>query len=246
MHALSRHLPHFGPVRASSGTPQARVASVIETMTRPPAPGVGSAAPARGAPAPAAPAAKAAAPAPASEAPRPDPTPRVTQEDLERAVASARSEASAALAAANEAAAQARLQDRAEFDARLVEARAGWARDEGEVLARHISEAVGVLERNIGDTVAHVLTPFLAGEIRAKAVTDLCALVRARLGGASGAAVRISAPPDLLEAMRAGLGERPGLAFEHDEGAEIRVVADDTLMETQLAAWSERLRATPA
>jgi hypothetical protein len=244
MHALSRHLPHFGPVRANAGTPQARAASVIETMTRPPAPGVGAAT-AR-ADAPAAFASKAAAPAPANEAPRPDPTPRITAEDLERAVAFARREASAALAAANEAAAQTRIQDQAEFDARLAEARAAWAREEGDVLALQINEAIGALEHRIGDTVAHVLTPFLDTEIRAKAVTDLCALVRTRLGGAPGAAVRISAPQDLLEAMRAGLGEMPGLAFAQEEGPEIRVVADDTLMESQLAAWSERLRSISA
>lgn len=246
MHALSRHLPHFGPVRANAGTPQARAASVIETMTRPPAPGVDPVATARGADAPAAVASKAAAPAPEREAPRPDPTPRITAEDLERAVAFARREAAAALAAANEAAAQTRIQDQAEFDARLADARAAWAVEEGNVLAVQIREAIGDLEHRIGDTVAHVLTPFLDSEIRAKAVTDLCALVRTRLGGAPGAAVRISGPPDLLEAMRAGLGERPGLAFAQEEGPEIRVVADDTLMETQLAAWSERLRSIPA
>ncbi|MFG1397343.1 hypothetical protein [Roseixanthobacter pseudopolyaromaticivorans] len=240
MHALSRHLPHFGPVKANAGTPQARAASVIETMTRPQAPGVGAATTVRSAEA-AAPA-KAAAPAPAPEVPRPDSTPRITVEDLERAVALARREGSAALAAANEAAAQTRIQDRAEFDARLAGARADWARDEGEVLARQIHEAIGVLERSIGDTVAHVLTPFLEPEIRAKAVTDLCALVRTRFAGGPGAAVRISGPKDLLEAMRTGLGEMPGLAFEEEDGPEIRVVAGDTLMETQLAAWSERLR----
>ncbi|MFG1425756.1 hypothetical protein [Roseixanthobacter glucoisosaccharinicivorans] len=244
MHALSRHLPHFGPVRANSGTPQARAASVIETMTRPPAPGVGPAA-ARAAAAPPA-ASKPSAAAPAREAPHPEPVPRITAEELERAVALARREASAALAAANEAAAQARIQDQAEFDARLAEARAAWAREEGEVLAQHLQKAVGELEHRISDTVAHVLTPFLDTEIRAKAVTDLCALMRTRLAGASGAAVRISAPADLLEAMRVGLGERPGLAFVEEAGPEIRVVADDTLMETQLAAWSERLRPIPA
>jgi hypothetical protein len=55
---------------------------------------------------------------------------------------------------------------------------------------------------------------------------------------------RITGPADLLDLVKAQLdaARRTGIEFRVADTSEIRVVADQTVIETQISAWSERLK----
>ncbi len=57
-------------------------------------------------------------------------------------------------------------------------------------------------------------------------------------------AFKVTGPSELLELVRTQLeaSRRAGIMYETSETLEVRVLADQTVIETQLSAWSERLK----
>jgi hypothetical protein len=55
---------------------------------------------------------------------------------------------------------------------------------------------------------------------------------------------RISGPSDVLERVKAQLdtARRTGIEYQAADTLEIRVVADQTVIETQMSAWTGRLK----
>ena len=236
MHALSRHIPHFGPV---SSRP-------LDLAKREAAP----------APRPE----KLVHPAPESKLeqksehkPKAEPLPALLQrkreepprlftaEDLARSAAEARrialEEGAAALAACEKSRADAAAQTLEQ----IADARLQWCTEEADRLADAFRTGLCALESHIAESLAPVLGAFVTSKVRERAVDDLCALMSTRLAQDNAAILKISGPADLLEMLRARLPDAAGLEFQPGEQTEVRVVVDDTIMETQFAAWAERL-----
>jgi hypothetical protein len=164
-------------------------------------------------------------------------------EAQERAVLAARAEGFAAgltEAATLHEAEMARERDR--FDARLAAAREGWIRDQAEVLADRLEQGLTEIEARIADRTACILRGFLADRLVDRATRELASHIRTLLAGADGKVVAVSGPGDLLTALSEKLaGAAAALDLRPGGSADLRVVCDDTLVESRLSAWLDRL-----
>jgi hypothetical protein len=73
-------------------------------------------------------------------------------------------------------------------------------------------------------------------------VEELLRSLEKVLKGGRPATLKISGPDDLLLSIRQTLGESSAaIEFEATDDVDVRVVADHTVIETQLEAWLQRI-----
>lgn len=126
---------------------------------------------------------------------------------------------------------------------RLGEERAKWSDQQAATIVGGFETACREIETNIASSVARILLPFLADAVRDKAIGSLVEQIAALTGNSPVPVFKITGPGELLDLVRAQLqtARRTGIEYEAAETFEVRVVADQTVIETQIAAWSERL-----
>lgn len=239
MHALLHHLPYFGPVDVA-------LTREIRESTAEAAPEARGSAP-QGTPAEVVALRPTQAPAVAPEAARARaPQPVFTRDDVDRAAAEARhaalAEAKAALAACEAARVEdARLLEQT-IEARLTAARAEWTRAEAERLATQMKGAFAELDTRISTILADILTPFVGGALKARALNEMTNRLTTLLTKSGPSpTLTVSGPADLLRALRERLGHPEGIAFVERCGADLQATSDDTVIETQLNAWATAL-----
>lgn len=159
-------------------------------------------------------------------------------EAVAEAVATALAEAEAAHAAA--------IDDlSAQHTAALAEARAAWVAAEAVALADGFRAAVATLGDALGEAAAAALQPLLGDAARTLAVEGLRVAVADLVLAGTGGAVAVSGPADLLAALRAALDAAgtgtDAMDFTETEAAEVVVTADNSRIETRLAAWAGAL-----
>jgi hypothetical protein len=156
-------------------------------------------------------------------------------------------EAHAGGVASGKAAAMATLEpkleeQRARFAQQLAAERAAWAARHGEKLASQLSAGLRALETKIADAAAGVLAPLLEARLCHQAVTDLRAELEVLLTKDPGLGLSIAGPEDLLQALRSQLSDTPcSVTYVASDACDLRVVADQTVLETRLAAWKARI-----
>jgi hypothetical protein len=117
-----------------------------------------------------------------------------------------------------------------------------WANRESDVLAAQIGDGLKEIEARVANTVARLLRPFFSEMARAQAVTELVDALEVLLGNDEGLTLEVSGPEDLLEMLRSKLGNRNvAVLFAPGHGAEVRVAAGQTLLETNLGRWMQRV-----
>jgi len=111
-----------------------------------------------------------------------------------------------------------------------------------DVLAARLDGAVRLIEHAIGERVATLLRPWLAGQLRESAVKDLeSAITRALVEGAK---IHIEAPAEVLEHLRGRLpSEAFQIGYSESASADIRAHIEDTVIEANIAAWVSELEA---
>ncbi len=135
-----------------------------------------------------------------------------------------------------------RAEDAAEFQARLAEDRLRWTTEHADRLAEQIPAAFAALEASLAETAARLLLPFLGAAVREKALDSLRDAIAGLRSDGDRPLMRIAGPEDLLQSLRRRLGsDADSIEFLADGEAEVRVIADDTILETRLEAWSNRL-----
>lgn len=152
--------------------------------------------------------------------------------------------ANARLAAAAETRAAAdrqieRLRD--EHEAALAAARRQWTEEFAAELSQRFAEAVGEIGERVCDSVGRVLLPFLGHELRDAASRALIAQIVPLFGGADGTLIRISAPDDIAETLRRVFPPGQAVEFVASETGEVRIVAGETVIETRIAHWADKL-----
>lgn len=169
------------------------------------------------------------APAPRAEAPQAN----LLDEAYRRGYAAGLAEGNAGLA-----------EERVRSAVRLGEERAKWSDQQAVAIVNGFSTACRELETNIASSVARILQPFLADAVRDKAVEALIEQISALTCSSPVPVFRISGPGDVLERVREQLrtAGRTGVEYQQDATLEIRVVADQTVIETQMQAWTARLK----
>lgn len=146
--------------------------------------------------------------------------------------------------AAGVAEGEARLaEERVRSAIRLGEERAKWSDQQAVAIVNGFEAACREIETNIASSVARILLPFLAEAVRDKAIGSLVEQIAALTGNSPVPVFKVTGPRELLDLVRAQLeaSRRTGIAYEPAETFEVRVVADQTVIETQISAWSERL-----
>ncbi|KQQ30823.1 hypothetical protein ASF53_17100 [Methylobacterium sp. Leaf123] len=144
--------------------------------------------------------------------------------------------------AAHERAAQQAL-----FEEGLVQARRDWTEAQSEILAGGFVSALQALDATLSDRVARLIAPVLGQALQRQALDELGAALKRILAEPQHAAVQVRGPDDLIAALAARLGGvSAGIAFEAAEGPEVTVRAGETVIETELAAWSRLITAAIA
>lgn len=126
---------------------------------------------------------------------------------------------------------------------RLGEERSKWSDQQAVAIVNGFEAACREIETNIASSVARILLPFLAEAVRDKAIESLVEQIAALTGNSPVPVFKVTGPGELLDLVRTQLdaSRRTGIQYEAAETFEVRVVADQTVIETQISAWSERL-----
>ncbi|WP_058620303.1 hypothetical protein [Methylobacterium indicum] len=151
------------------------------------------------------------------------------------------------LAEAREEAEIARRQADEAAELRLEAARRHWSAAEAEALADGFSAALRALDATLSDRIARLLAPVLTDALRRQAMAELSGALARLLGQPQAANVRVSGPEDLLAALAARLGPLADtVSFTPSQTAEVQVSADQTVIDTQLGAWTRLIAAAVA
>jgi hypothetical protein len=125
----------------------------------------------------------------------------------------------------------------------LGSARETWAKQEGAKLAEQLSGGLAAIECQVAGVAARILEPFIAAEMRTRAIADLAESLGVLLAQERSAAVSISGAPDLLGALRDRLeGKVENVSYHPSEACDVRVTVGQTVLETRLGAWMARIR----
>lgn len=137
--------------------------------------------------------------------------------------------------------------EREAFAQLLLDERARWTAEESERLALAFTAAAETLVATVSEASSRALVPFVTGRARERAVTDLVATLGGLLADGRHPVVTVSGPRDLVAEIANRLGPRAdGLTIEASDRPDVRVTADSTIIETQLAAWLDRLAGSQA
>jgi hypothetical protein len=127
----------------------------------------------------------------------------------------------------------------------LADERRLWASEQGEALAASLRSGYQELETNLARSLACLLEPVFGRTITRQAVDEFAAQLSVLIGDPASAPLRISGPADLLAMVRQKTGEGAiQVRCVPDDHCEVRVVCEQTVIETNLRAWTERLKAS--
>lgn len=133
-------------------------------------------------------------------------------------------------------------QQRSEFEQSLAAAREAWCGEEGSRLSEQIKAALAEIEDRVAVSVEHVLRPFLAETVRAKAIADLHTTLQDLLARNPGTTLEMSGPQPLLDALREGLADTgAAISCVPSEGCEVQVKADGAVIQTRIAEWLKHI-----
>jgi len=131
---------------------------------------------------------------------------------------------------------------REEADDALASARAQWVLEESETLAARLTEGFSALEARLAEKTSRALRPFLKDAVREQAIAALCETISQLLRSRSATALEMAGPQDLLDAaVRRLEGYEGRIAIRVADERDIRVVCDETTIETQIALWAKSL-----
>lgn len=159
------------------------------------------------------------------------------QEAFERGrregLANGRAECEASLAA-----------ERRDRDERELAERRAWQAEELAAFANKIDGAIGGLRDELAGSVARVLKPFLIEERVKQATQALTESLSRILSRDAPAALKITGPEALLGALRTRLASHAArIEYVADDGVDVTVETQHTIVKSQLQAWIDHLAA---
>jgi len=166
--------------------------------------------------------------------------PAPAADDDYAAIARAREEAVSATQVAFEAV---RARDLEAYEQRLADSERRFAEKIADVLAGTLAEGLAALEARLSVQMARVLGRFLGSAVRDRALGELSETVQALVTTAGATRLRVTGP----EALVARFGETiaslkiPVEVVVDPAVADVTVTLDDTIVETRIAAWMDRV-----
>jgi len=117
-----------------------------------------------------------------------------------------------------------------------------WASRETDALTERIDSGFKEIETKLADIIARILRPFLTEVSRNRAIAELLSALDMILAADEGVTLEISGPEDLLELLREKLNSRNiAVLFTPSDEPEVRMVAGQTIVETCLGQWVQRV-----
>jgi hypothetical protein len=129
----------------------------------------------------------------------------------------------------------------AQFERKLAAERQKWSAEQGARLGEAVAKAMQDIEQRIADQVGRVLKPVVSERIRNRAVEDLALSLNGMVAKGEYAKITITGPGDLLSAIESRLNDLDGVSFIVADGTDVTVEADETIVETRIAAWVEAI-----
>jgi hypothetical protein len=127
------------------------------------------------------------------------------------------------------------------FATQLSTEREQWAAVVGAELAGRIETGLGEVQGHIAEATARILKPFLAAELHHQAIAELQAHLAALLATDYAVRLEVIGPADVLDAMRRVSDRATNIVFTPGSDCNVRVVAGQTTLETQLKIWLAKL-----
>lgn len=175
--------------------------------------------------------------------------PRCPQEEVpcevsRAAILAVRQEALAqGLAAASKDCEERLTLERQAFENQLAAERERWTREESEMLCSKMYAAMAETESKIADCVTRILKPFITASARNAVISALAENIAVLVRGQHSPLVSLSGPEDLLNRLRERIALSAEFEYHFSDAVDIRVIAGETIIESQLAAFSARLDA---
>ncbi|HEY0331531.1 MAG TPA: hypothetical protein VGC77_20835 [Rhodopseudomonas sp.] len=133
--------------------------------------------------------------------------------------------------------------EKVKFDARLEDERGALLNETAAGLAGEILELGHAFEARIAGVTARILEPLIVGAVQKQAVASFVEKLSSVASDTLRPALRITAPPELIELLRSKLGPR-AMSVDLVAGpvAEVSIIADEVVLETQIKVWADRLK----
>lgn len=131
------------------------------------------------------------------------------------------------------------------FDTRLGEERHDLLNETAARIASEIAEVGNQLEARIAGVTARILEPFITSAVQKQAVATFVEKLSSLTSDSRRPALRVTGPSELIELVRSKLGVRSiAVELRAEPVAEVSVVVDQVVLETQMKIWAERLKFT--
>ena len=126
-----------------------------------------------------------------------------------------------------------------EHGATLQETRRAWVENEGDRLADLVILQMAVFEDALKSTLNSLLRPLVLDARKRQTVDELAGAVKTIAFDGSSVKIAASGPSDLLQALETKLGDHARhVSFDTNEtDTDVRIDANQTVIETRLAAW---------
>lgn len=134
-------------------------------------------------------------------------------------------------------------EQKAAAELKLGEARKAWAADFGQVLSKELKDGVQEMHHLLADNFSNVLLPIIRDEMRSEAVRKISDALRKTAASDWEGPFLVEGPADLLQELRENLGDMESLIeCRMVESQDVRVTINETILETQLAAWADAVK----
>jgi hypothetical protein len=132
-------------------------------------------------------------------------------------------------------------EERKSIQSRTILERSKWRAHEGQRLSEALGAAVERLKDEMAASLARILQPFLIAKLREEMVGALREALAAMLLDDRSPLIRISGPEDILNGLREGMEpSMRAIEFVPADSVDVTIVAQDTVIESQLRAWMAR------
>lgn len=129
-----------------------------------------------------------------------------------------------------------------EHEAEIEALRAGFSREQANLLAVAFTQAIDTLERNLSQQMADILAPLYTGRLSENAVQQFA--TRISTLALEGEAPEISGPVSLLEPLRRHADLLPlGCRFVENTASELSFSFGERVLETRVSPLLEELKA---
>lgn len=126
-----------------------------------------------------------------------------------------------------------------DYTTTLTKTRGDWTQDQADRLADLLILQITILEETIKMSLNNVLRPLALDARRRQTLDDLVGAVKTIALDGMAYKIAASGPTDLLTALEDKLGDHARLlSFANDDTrSDIRIDADNTVIETRLSSW---------